>query len=477
MSLTETPPTSEPPQAARVPFWRSVGQALRGEHHDYTTERLERSVLLLAVPMVLEMVMESLFVVADVFWVSRLGEGAVAVVGITEGVMAIIYAMAIGISMAGTALVARRVGEKDLEGAARAAGQVLVVGALISVALGAVLAPLAGPVLRLMGGSESLVANGTPFAALMLGGNLTVFLLFLINAVFRGAGDAVIAMRTLWLANAFNIALGPCFIFGWGPFPELGLLGAAVATTIGRGLGVVYQLWHLFRPGGTIQLRPRHFRLEREGFFTVIRLGVPGVVQFMVNTASWIGLLKIVAFFGDTALAAYTIVARIVMFVLMPAWGLSNAAATLVGQNLGAKRPDRAEAAVWIATRYNAWFLGGITLFFLAAAPWLLHAFAQGPAVLGYAVLGLRVISLAFPFFGAGMCLSATFNGAGDTRTPTLLNLFAFWGFEIPLAWVLATHFGMGPLGVFISTPVAFVALTIASWYLFRRGKWKLEKV
>src|SRR5688500_1415853 len=310
-------------------FWRIVVQALKGEHHDYTTQPLNRAVLLLAVPMVLEMIMESLFAVVDVFWVSRLGKNAVAVIGITESIMTLVYAVAIGISFAATAIVARRIGEKDPERAAQAAGQIVLLGVTLSAGLGVVLGYFAPQILRLMGASDSIVTQGASFSRVMLGGNITVFLIFLINAIFRGAGDAVIAMRTLWLANALNIALGPCFIFGWGPFPELGITGAAVATNIGRGVGVLYQLWHLAGHHSRVRVRLRHLRPDRELLTALMRTAGSGIAQLLISTTSWVGLFKILALFGSSALAGYTIALRVVIFALLPAVGLANAAATL----------------------------------------------------------------------------------------------------------------------------------------------------
>jgi putative MATE family efflux protein len=469
--------TLVPVATERVPFWRSVGQALRGEHHDYTAERLNRAVLLLAVPMVLEMVMESLFAVADVFWVSRLGAEAVAVIGITESLMTLVYAVAIGISIAATAIVSRRIGEKNPEGAAHAAGQIVLLGVGVSAAIGVVLGGFAPQILRAMGAGEEIVKLGADFTRIMLGGNATVFLIFLINAIFRGAGDAVIAMRTLWLANALNIALGPCFIFGWGPFPEMGVTGAAVATNIGRGIGVLYQLWHLAGHHSRVRVRWRHLRPDRELLASILRTAGSGVAQLLISTTSWVGLFKILAVFGSTALAGYTIAIRIVIFALMPAWGLANAGATLVGQNLGAEKPERAEAAVWIATRFNTLLLGIVGLVFIVFANPLVRLFTTDPEVLAYATQALWIVSLAFPLYAAGMCLEGAFNGAGDTWTPTRLNFACLWAFQIPCALVLAHTLHLGPLGVFISVPAAFTVLTLWSAALFRRGRWKMKRV
>jgi putative MATE family efflux protein len=472
-SATETPS----PSHEIVPFWRSVRQSLRGEDHDYTTLPLNRAVILLAVPMVLEMVMESLFAVADVFWVSRLGSDAVAVIGITESIMTLIYAVAIGIAIAATAIVARRIGEKQPDLAAQAAGQILLLGVVLASGIGVVLGWLAPDILRAMGATPQVVALGSDFARIMLGGNATVFLIFVINAIFRGAGDAVIAMRTLWLANALNIALGPCFIFGWWIFPELGVTGAAVATNIGRGIGVLYQVWHLAGHHSRIRMRRRHLRPVLEDIKAVMTTAGSGIVQLLINMTSWVGLFKILAMFGSTALAGYTIAIRIVTFALMPAWGLANAGSTLVCQNLGALKPDRAEAAVWMATKLNVLVLGVVGLVFALCAGPLIGLFTHEPEVLAFGTQALWIVCLAFPLYAAGMCFEAAFNGAGDTWTPARLNFYCLWLGQIPIAWVLSKVLGLGPLGVFIAVPVSFTLLAIWSGILFRRGKWKLKKV
>jgi putative MATE family efflux protein len=458
-------------------FWQVVRLSLQGRHLDYTAVPLNRAVLLLAVPMVLEMIMESLFAVVDVFWVSRLGSDAIAVVGLTESIMTLIYAVAIGIAIAATAIVARRIGEKDAERAAQAAGQIVLLGVTLSAAIGLLLSYFASDILRLMGASDSIVSQGTDFARIMLGCNVTVFMIFLINAIFRGAGDAVLAMRTLWLANALNIVLGPFFIFGWGPFPELGVTGAAVATNIGRGVGVLYQLWHLAGFHSRVQVRWRHLRPVWLDVRAIMSTASTGIAQLLIGTTSWVGLFKILAAFGSAALAGYTIAMRIVMFALMPAWGLANAGATLVGQNLGAGKPQRAEQAIWIATRFNVIFLGIVGVAFVLGSGPLVRLFTDDPPVLEQGIRALWIVSLAFPLYAAGMCLEAAFNGAGDTWTPTRLNFFCFWLGQIPLAWLLADFFGMGPLGVFIAVPVGFSALALWSLVLFRRGRWKQQRV
>lgn len=473
---------SDAPSPAAAPesspsLARVVLQALRGEHHDYTAVTLNRAVLLLAVPMVLEMIMESMFAVADVFWVSRLGREAIAIVGLTESVMTLIYAVAIGISFAATAIVARRIGEKDEERAAQAAGQIILIGVTLSALIGAVLASFAPSILRLMGADTATVALGTNFTRTMLGGNMTVCMIFLINAIFRGAGDAVIAMRTLWLANALNIALGPCFIFGLGPFPELGLTGAAVATNLGRGTGVLYQLWHLTTRPGRVRLKLHHLRPSWSDIVAILKPAWNGIAQLLISTTSWVGLFKILATFGSAAVAGYTIAIRVVMFALMPAWGLSNAGSTLVGQNLGALKPDRAEAAVRIATKFNALFLGIVGVVFVACSGLIARVFTSDPEVLMHASRSLWIISVAFPLYAAGMCYEGAFNGAGDTWTPTRLNFFCFWLGQIPLAWILANVAHLGALGVVIAVPTSFSILAVWSAILFRQGKWKQQKV
>jgi putative MATE family efflux protein len=468
---------SEEVSPPSVSFWQSVRQSLRGEEHDYTSLPLNRAVILLAVPMVLEMVMESLFAVADVYWVSRLGKEAVAVVGLTESIMTLIYAVAIGISIAATAIVSRRIGEKDPELAAQAAGQIILLGVLVASGIGIVLGYFAPEILRLMGAGEEIVTLGSGFARMMLGGNATVFLIFLINAIFRGAGDAVIAMRTLWLANALNIVLGPCFIFGWWIFPEMGVTGAAVATNIGRGIGVLYQLWHLAGHHSRLKVRWQDFKPAREVIGAVLSKSGSGIVQLLISMTSWLGLFKILAQFGSSALAGYTIAIRIVIFALMPAWGLANAGATLVGQNLGAQKPERAEAAVKIAVKLDVIVLGLIGIAFVLCAHPLILLFTQDPEVLAFGTQALWILSLAFPFYAAGMCFESAFNGSGDTRTPARLNFLCLWLGQIPIGWVLSTTLGFGPVGVFIAVPVAHSMLAISSWLLFKRGRWKTQKV
>jgi len=427
--------------------------------------------------MVLEMMMESVFVVADVFFVGRLGPDAVATVGITESLMTIMYALAIGLSIGAAATVARRVGEKDLDGAGRSAVQSVLMG-IGAAAIFGIVGILFGPqLLALMGASDDVLKTGSTFARVMLGGSGTVVLLFLINAVFRGAGDAAIAMRVLWFANAINIILGPCLIFGIGPFPELGVTGAAVGTTIGRGSGVLYQLFHLSRRGGRLQIRRSHLRFDVDVMRTILRISGTATFQNFIGTASWMGLVRILTGFGSAAVAGNTIGIRIILFALLPSFGVSNAAATLVGQNLGAKKPERAEAAAWKAGMYNTICLGTVGAIFLLLAPQIVSFFTADPEVALYAARCLRIVSAGFLFYGYAMVLTASFNGAGDTRTPTLINLVCMWLWEIPLAWVLAHPLGFGPTGVFIAVSVAFSTMAFVAAWLFSRGTWKTNQI
>jgi putative MATE family efflux protein len=458
-------------------LWAELKDAVRGTDTDFTEAPLRRAIILLAVPMVLEMVMESVFAVVNIFWVAKLGADATASVGLTESLLAIVYALAMGISIGVTAMVARRIGEKDPETAARTATQAIYLGVLIAVALGATGFILAPTLLRLMGASEAVVATGTGYARVLLGGEATVILLFLMNAAFRGAGDATIAMRVLWVANGFNLLLDPLLIFGLGPFPELGVTGAAVSTTVGRGIGVLLQLWVLFSGRGRLGVARRHLAPDFKLMGSLIRLSATGTFQMIVGMVSWIGLVRILATFGSAALAGYTVAIRIVIFALLPSWGLSNAAATMVGQGLGARKPDRAEQAVWIAANYNAAFLTVLGVaFFLAAEP-MIRLFTPDPEVVRYATLCLRIVSLGFPLYAYGMVLTQSFNGAGDAWTPTWLNLFCFWLWELPLAWLLARTLGLGPAGGFIAITVSYATLAFASGVLFQRGKWKEREV
>jgi putative MATE family efflux protein len=464
-----------PPATHR--FWSDVRAALVGTHQDYTTGSVRRAILLLAIPMVLEMSMQSLFSVMDVFFVGRLGPGPVAVVGITDSLLALVFAIALGLSMGTTAMVARRIGEGDPGRAANAAVQAIGVGVLVAVAIGIGGVVFAGDLLRMMGADAELVRQGSGFTAIMLGGNVTVVLLFLINAVFRGAGDAVRAMRALWLANGINIVLDPILIFGLGPLPGIGLEGAAWATTIGRGLGVLYQLRALTQPGGRFQIRREHLVLLPAMMARLMRISAIGMLQFLIGTAAFVGLFRILSRFGPEALAGYTIGVRIIIFILLPAWGMGNAAATLVGQNLGAGRPDRAERSVWMTARYNSVFLGVVGLLLLLFAEPILRPFSDLDQVLEVGVSCLRIVSYSYVFWGFGMVTVLAFNGAGDTTTPTWINFFAGWALQIPLAWVLAVPLEWGPVGVFAAISVSQVAFAVMGVLLFRRGGWKHRTV
>jgi putative MATE family efflux protein len=463
-------------EAAPPGFWSTIRQALRGAHFDYTDGPIGHAIFLLAVPMVLETVLESVFAVVDVFFVSRLGADAVATVGLTESMMVLVYTLAMGLGIGATATVARRIGEKDPDGASHAAAQAVLLGLFIALLLGAI-GVIAGPtLLRIMGGSSGVLANSM-FTRVMLGGCVNVVMLFLVNAIFRGAGDAVIAMRVLWLANSINILLCPMLILGVGPFPRLGVVGAAVATNIGRGTGAIYAISRLFGKGSRVRVRARDFRIDPALMWQMVRLSGAGTFQILVGSASWIGLVRVISTFGSVALAGYTIGIRIIIFGLLPGWGLSNAAATMVGQSLGAKKPERAERAVWIAAKYNLAFLATVGVVFVALAGPIVSLFTKDPAVAAYATSALRIVSIGFPLYAYGGVLTSAFNGAGDTWTPTWINLFTFWLFEIPLAYLLAKVVGWGPKGTFWAITLAFSILAVVSVVLFRRGRWKTKRV
>jgi putative MATE family efflux protein len=462
---------------AEPSLWKTIRQSLAGSHHgSYTDGSIDRAIVLLAIPMVLELVLESVFAVVDVFFVSRVGPDAVATVGLTEAMITLIYAVAIGLGMGATATVARRMGERDPEGAAIAAVQAIALGLLVAVPVGLLGFWFARPLLGLMGATPDVLAHSS-FTAILFGFNGVILMLFLINAVFRGAGDAAIAMRVLWIANAFNIALDPCLIFGLGPFPRLGVAGAAVATTTGRSIGVLVQLYYLSRSDGRIAIARRHLRLNPAVMLNMVRLSGSAVFQMFIGTTSYIGVMRIIASFGSVPVAACTIVVRIIMFVLMPSWGLSNAAATLVGQNLGAGQPERAETSAWRACWFNVAVLGVLGLLFVVFADVVVGWFTQDPEVKPIATQGLRIVSGGFPFYAAGYVLTQSFNGAGDTWTPTLINLGCFWFFEIPLSYVLGRTLGYGPAGIFWAMAIAFSVMSMVSASLFRLGHWKLKRV
>ena len=458
-------------------LFEEIRAAVRGTDTDYTEGPLRRAIILLAVPMVLEMVMESLFAVVNIFWIAKLGADSVASVGLTESVLSVIYALAMGLSIGVTAMVSRRIGEKNQDAAARVTVQAILLGLAVATVLGTSGFLFAPHLLGVMGATPEVIKVGTGYARVILGGDATVILLFLINAAFRGAGDATIAMRVLWTANAINLLLDPFLIFGWGPFPELGVTGAAVATTIARGSGVLIQLAVLASGSGRLGVARKHVVADFRLMWALIRLSAVGTFQMIVGMVSWIGLVRILSTFGSAALAGYTIAIRVVIFALLPSWGLSNAAATMVGQGLGAKKPDRAEKAVWTAANYNAVFLTIVGVIFFAGANTLVGLFTHDADVVTYAVSCLRIVSLGFPLYAYGMVLTQSFNGAGDTWTPTWLNLLCFWLWEIPLAWALAHMLGFGPRGVFIAITVAFCTLALASAAIFRRGRWKLRVV
>ena len=456
-------------------LWRLLREALGGTEQDFTEGSLSRGIALLAIPTVLEMAMESAFGLVDGLWVARLGANSLAAVGLTEALVILIFTVALGLSMAATATVSRRIGEKDPEGAAIAAVQAIGLGLAVSIVTGAAGAFFATRLLGLMNASPAVIATGSRYTGVMLGGNASILLLFLINGVFRGTGDAAVAMRVLAVANAINLVLDPCFIYGWFFFPKLGVLGAAVATTIGRSLGVLYQIWILCGGRGRITVRARHLRIDWPVLARLVRVSGPAMFQYFIATASWISLARINAMFGSAAVAGYTIAIRIILFAILPSWGISSAAATLVGQNLGAKRPERSERSVWLAGAYNTAFLTavGITLFSLA--PILVGWFTEDREVASIAVTCLRYVTIGYPFYSWGMVMEQAFNGAGDTATPTWINLFCYWLLQIPVAWWLAQS--IGPRGVYIGICGAESVLAVISVVMFRRGRWKTVAV
>jgi len=458
-------------------FWKSIGEALRGSHQDYTAGNLNRAIILLAIPMVLEMVLESLFAVVDVFWVGRLGTDAVATVGLTESLLMLVFAIGLGLSLSTTAMVARRIGEKDPKAAAVAGVQAIALGIAVSLLVGIPSFIYAPNLLHLMGASPQIVQTGSGYARIALGGCGAIVLLFLNNAIFRGAGDAAIAMRLLWVSNIINLILDPCLIFGVGPFHKFGVTGAALATFTGRSIGVLYQFYRLLRGSERIRILREQIRLDFKVLFRLVHVSLTGILQFAIAHTSWIGLVRIVSVFGSAALAGYTIAIRIVIFVILPSWGLSNAAATLVGQNLGAKQPERAEKSVWRTGLYNMIFLGLVGVFFILFAEPVIRLFTQDPAVVPLAVAALRIFSYGNIGYAYAMVMLQAFNGAGDTVTPTIVNFFAFWTLEIPLAYFLALHTRMQAHGVYWSVVVAEASMAAVSIILFKRGYWKRQKI
>jgi putative MATE family efflux protein len=458
-------------------FWESLREALRGTHQDYTSGSLTQAIFLLAVPMVLEMLMESLFAIVDVFWVARLGADSIATVGLVEAMLTIVYATGMGLGLSATAMVARRVGEKDREGAAVAGVQAIALGLAVSLAMGASGLFFAPHLLRLMGASPAVIAVGTRYARITLGACCVVVLLMLNNAVFRGAGDAAIAMRVLWLSNSINLIIDPCLIFGLGPFPRLGVTGAAVATLTGRSIGVVYQLYRFSKGGEHIRILARQVRLNLEVMARLLRVSLTGIAQMLIPHIAWISMMRIVSVFGSNALAAYTISIRIIVFFILPAWGLSGAAATLVGQSLGAGQPERAEQSVWKTGFYTMLVMGGVGVFFVLFPGPVFRLFTHDPAIVSLGTTCLRIVSIGNIGYAYEMVMMQAFNGAGDTVTPTIINSFGFIGLEIPFAYALALPLGMRSTGVYWAIAVSESAIAVAMILLFRRGRWKAKKI
>lgn len=452
-------------------------QAILGKEHDFTQGNLKRAVFMLSIPMILEMLFESVFALVDAFFVSRVSVNAIATVGLTESVLTLVYAVAIGLSMSATAMVARRIGENEPEKANETAVQVIFLGVVLAVLISAVGIVYPKELLELMGGSPELIAEGYGYTQIVLGGNITVMLLFLINAVFRGAGNASIAMWTLIVSNVLNMILDPLLIFGWGPIPAYGLEGAAIATTTGRGVAVVLQLGILFFGSGKIKLSLRALQLQLALMLQLLRVSIGGIGQFLIGTSSWVFLMRMISEFGSEVLAGYTIAIRIMLFTLMPAWGMSNAAATLVGQNLGAKQPERAEQSVWITSKYCAWFMGLVSLVYLVGATEFLALFSSNATVIENGALCLRVMAIGYIAYAYGMVTIQSFNGAGDTITPTIINFVCFWLFQLPFAYAVAIYFDYGPKGVFWSITLAEVLIAIIGVLWFRKGNWKQVKV
>jgi len=457
--------------------YRFFREALSDNETDFTSGPIKRALGLLAIPMMLEMAMEAIFAVADILFVSRLGTNAIAAVGLTEALVTVLYALAIGLGMGVTAMVSRRIGEGERDAAASVVGQAIWIGLAISTVIAIIGISLADDLLRMMGASDAVIDEGYMFTAVLLGGNASILFLFLLNAGFRGAGDAPVALRALILANAINIVLDPCLIFGIGPFPELGVTGAAVATTIGRGIGVAYLLRYLGRGRGRLRFEFRHLRIVPSLIKRMLAISVGGIGQFLIATSSWIAIMRVVALYGSAPIAAYTIALRLIEFVFLPAWGLGNAAATLVGQNLGADKPERAEKSVWQASRYNTVFLTIMGMAFVVFAPQIVLIFSSDPQILEYGVNCLRILGIGYPLYAVGMIVIQAINGAGDTRTPSILNLICFWLIQIPLAYWLAQSVDLGPNGVFLAIVVSESLLSIIAVVVFRQGRWKLQSV
>lgn len=458
--------------------YRLLKEAISGTEQDYTQLTLNRAIFLLAIPMIVEMGMESIFAVVDIYFVSMLNDSnAVAAVGYTESVLSILYSLAMGLGMGATAIVARRVGEHHYRGASEAAVQAiyLALGVAFTISITGIF--YYQEILRIMGASEAVITSSSGYAFWMFAGNYTITLLFLNNAIFRGAGNAAIAMKALLLANVLNMILDPIFIFGWGPIPAMGVEGAAIATNLGRAIGVLFQLYFLFGNRSIIKINWQNLALKAGIIMNVIKVSGGSILQFIIGSASWIFLMKVMSTFGDEAVAGYTIAIRVFIFTLLPSWGLANAGATLVGQNLGARQPDRAETAVWRAAYYNAFFMAFVMIIFLTLAPQIIGIFTKDSEVLAHGVQALRYVSLGYIFYGYGMVVAQGLNGAGDTYTPTILNVFGFWVFQIPFAYLVAIELGWGPKGVFIAIALAESLMAIAGIIIFKRGKWKLVKI
>lgn len=451
--------------------------ALSGKEKEFTSGSIKKAIFLLSIPMILEMLMESIFAIVDIYYVSRVSVNAVATIGLTESMITLVYAVAIGLSMAATAIVARRIGEKDAEGASKAAVQVIFLGIAVAIVIMIIGILYAKELLALMGAEPDLIEEGYGYTKVLMGGNMTIMLLFLINAIFRGAGNASMAMWTLILSNGLNIILDPVFIFGLGPVPAFGVEGAAIATTIGRGTAVLFQLYILFYGYGIIKIKFRNLILDLKVMLNLIRISLGGISQFLIGTSSWVFLMRIMSEFGSEVLAGYTIAIRVMMFTLMPAWGMSNAAATLVGQNLGAHKPERAEISVWITGKYNAWFMGLVSIVYLVFGPQIITLFNETPKVIEYGSLCLRIIAAGYIFYGYGMVVIQSFNGAGDTKTPTYINFVCFWLIQLPFAYLVGINFEAGPIGVFWAITLAEILIAVIGVIWFRRGKWKMVKV
>jgi len=458
-------------------LFRAFVDAVLGKEKEFTTGSIRKAIFFLAIPMILEMMMESIFAVVDIAYVSQVSVNAVATIGLTESVITLVYAIAIGLSMAATAVVARRIGEKDVQGAREAAAQAILLGVVIAVIVGIIGIFYAKEILGLMGGEPDLIAEGYGYTQWLIGGNITILLLFLINAIFRGAGDASIAMWTLVLSNGLNIILDPIFIFGLGPIPEYGVMGAGIATNIGRGTAVLFQLGILFFGWSRIKLGIRDIVVRAKTMLNLIEVSLGGIAQFFIGTSSWVFLMRIMSEFGSDVLAGYTIAIRVMMFTFMPAWGMSNAAATLVGQNLGAKKPDRAERSAWVTGKYNAWFMAILSLIYLFFAENIIRLFNEEPIVVENGTLCLQIIAAGYIFYAYGMVMSQAFNGAGDTRTPTKINFIAFWIFQLPFAYLAAITFELGPLGVFLAILLAEILLSVIAMVWFKKGRWKKVQV